>query len=170
MNSCLKKSASPEKCRSLFVATTASDICATEQKLNKRMCRVSFTALAELKRACRLLHGLAQLYVPNSPKHFESFELLMRITAVLKKLGLTPGAVSGGLDAQLTDASNVVTASAEYRILRNKYLAALATLADLAGRGVPPGSEDYQNGVREGYRRASEIAILFLEDAQTGEL
>lgn len=170
MSSCLKNTASPEKRRRIFVSSVAVDICDTEKKLNNQMCRVSAAALSELKRACRLLHGLAQLYVPNSPKHFESFELLMRVTAVLKKLGLAPAAVVDNLDAQLSDATNVVFASAEYRLLRNKYLAALATISDLAGRGVPPGSEDYQNGVREGYRRASEVAILFLEDAQIGEL
>lgn len=167
---CLKHSASNAKCSKDFVASAAADICTTEKNLNTRMCRVSFAALSELKNACRLLHGLAQRHVPNSPKNFESFSLLMRLTAVLEQLGLAPEPVDPGIDAHMLAASNIVTSSAEYRILKNKYLAALATLADLAARGVPPGSDDYQNGVREGYRRASEIAILFLEDAQTGEL
>lgn len=167
---CLKHSAVNAKCRKDFVATAAGAICKTEKNLNSRVCRVSFAALSELKRACRVLHGLAQLHVPNSPKTFESFSLLMRLTAVLQQLGLEPEPVTPGIEAHMLAASNIVTSSAEYRLLKNKYLAALATLADLSSRGVPPGSDDYQNGVREGYRRASEIAILFLEDAQTGEI
>lgn len=167
---CLKYSADITKTRNAFVAKTAVDIATTEKRLNALMCRVSFTALNELKRACRLLHGLAQVYVPNSPKHFESFSLLMQITATLRNLGLAPDVVTPELTAPAADATNVVMTSREYRILKNKYLAALATLADLSSRGVPPGSDDFQSGVREGYRRASEIAILFLEDAETGEI
>lgn len=167
---CLKYPASAEKARTAFVNKTAEDITKTEKQLNALVCRVSFTALNELKRACRLLHGLAQLYVPNSPKHYESFSLLMQVTATLSRLGLAPTIAVPELSAPAADVSNNVKASREYRNLRNKYLAALATLADLAARGVPPGSADFQNGVREGYRRASEVAILFLEDAQTGEV
>jgi hypothetical protein len=35
-------------------------------------------------------------------------------------------------------------------------------------KNTPPGHPEYQKGVREGYRRASDIAILFLEDLQIG--
>lgn len=167
---CLKYSADSVKARAAFVSKTAEEIASTEKQLNSLVCRVSFTALNELKRACRLLHGLAQVYVPNSPKHFESFALLMQVTATLSRLGLAPEIAVSELSAPAAATSNIVMSSREYRILRNKYLAALATMADLSSRGIPPGSVDFQNGVREGYRRASEIAILFLEDAQTGEV
>lgn len=167
---CLKYSADVTKTRKAFVAKTAIDIADTEKRLNTLMCRVSFTALNELKRACRLLHGLAQVHVPNNPKHFESFSLLAQITATLQQLGLAPDIAVPELSAPVSDVSNVVMTSREYRVLKNKYLAALATLADLSARGAPPGSADFQGGVREGYRRASEIAILFLEDAENGEI
>lgn len=165
---CLKYSADAAKTRKAFVVKTAEEIATTEKRLNALVCRVSFTALNELKRACRLLHGLAQVYVPNTPKHFESFALLLQITSTLRRLGLAPEIAVSELSAHTDDATSAVLSSREYRNLRNKYLAALATLADLSSRGVPPGSADFQSGVREGYRRASEIAILFLEDAQTG--
>lgn len=167
---CLRRTADSAKTRADFVVKTAEEISITEKRLNALVCRVSFTALNELKRACRLLHGLAQVYVPNSPKHFESFSLLAQITDTLRGLGLAPEIAVPELAAPAADVSNVVRSSRDYRILRNKYLAALATIADLASRGVPPGSSDFQTGVREGYRRASEVAILFLEDAQTGDI
>lgn len=167
---CLKYSSDAAKTRKAFVDKTAAEITATEKRLNSLTCRVSFTALNELKRACRLLHGLAQIYVPNSPKHFESFSLLMQVTATLRRLGLSPDIDAAELTAPAADMTSTILASREYRNLRNKYLAALATVADLSSRGIPPGTADFQNGVREGYRRASEIAILFLDDAQTGEI
>lgn len=167
---CLKYSADLVKTRKAFVTKTAEEIATTEKRLNALMCRVSFTALNELKRACRLLHGLAQVYVPNSPKHFESFSLLMQVTATLQQLGLAPSIEAAELVSPIADTTKTILASREYRNLRNKYLAALATMADLSSRGVPPGTAEFQNGVREGYRRASEIAILFLDDAQTGEI
>lgn len=52
----------------------------------------------------------------------------------------------------------------DYRQLRNKSIAGFATIADLTDKPAAVGSQDFQRGVREGYRRASDIAISFLED------
>jgi hypothetical protein len=165
---CLKYAAKRLRYRKEFIARTVEETAVCEARLNSMVCRVSFTALNELKRTCRVLHGLAQEYVPNSPKHFAAFSTFLQATDTLKRLGLAQNIVSPDVAAESATVTSNVCASKEYRTLRNKYLAALATLADLAERGVPPGTQDYQSGVREGYRRASEIAILFLEDAQKG--
>ena len=58
--------------------------------------------------------------------------------------------------------------SFEYRYLRNKAIAGFATIADLTAKPSAVGTLDYQSGVREGYRRASEVAIIFLADIQNG--
>lgn len=165
---CVKYVATKLRHRKEFVSQSAEVALLRETRLNSMICRVSFTALNELKRTCRVLHGLAQEYVPNTPKHFESFSAFLQATDTLKRLGLAHGIVTPATAANVAATTSSVCESKEYRTLRNKYLASLATLADLAERGVPPGTQDYQSGVREGYRRASEIAILFLEDAQKG--
>jgi hypothetical protein len=63
---------------------------------------------------------------------------------------------------------NCVFNSFDYRYLRNKAIAGFATIADLPAKPSAVGTLDYQSGVREGYRRASEVAIMFLDDIQNG--
>jgi hypothetical protein len=48
-------------------------------------------------------------------------------------------------------------------------MASLSIIADLTERPVGNGSDDYRRGMREGYRRASDIAIMFLNDLADGE-
>jgi hypothetical protein len=48
-------------------------------------------------------------------------------------------------------------------------MASLAVIADLTERPAATGSSEYQRGMREGYRRASDIAVMFLEDISGGE-
>jgi hypothetical protein len=57
-----------------------------------------------------------------------------------------------------------ITHPNNYRQLRNKAIAGFATIADLTDKPAAVGSQEFQRGVREGYRRASDIAISFLED------
>lgn len=122
----------------------------------------------ELQKICGTLHMLAQKYVPNNPQSFSDFTALKHATASLSRLGVCVE-IAAHLCAPIKSLDrSVVFNSAEYRILRNKYIAALATIADLPDKNSPPGSEDFQRGVREGYRRASEVAIAFLEDIQIG--
>jgi hypothetical protein len=109
--------------------------------------------------------------VPNTPKAFHDFSAFLNASSKLRGLG-----IKLELDAHVkapveTTDSSAITSSFEYRILRNKFIAALATIADLTTKPAPtgePNENGYQRGVREGYRRASDIAILFLEDIQRG--
>lgn len=125
----------------------------------------------ELTSLCLTLHDLAQKYVPNTPKSFTDFDAFLQASRKLRGFGLHIT-----LDARVAAAvkstdNSAVKSSFEYRVLRNKFIAALATIADLTTKSSPFGEAaetGYQRGVREGYRRASEIAILFLEDIQNG--
>jgi hypothetical protein len=86
----------------------------------------------------------------------------------MEGLALTP-ALEAKFAARVTSTTDVgVLNSFEYRYLRSKSIAGFATIADLTCKPVAVGSLEYQNGIREGYRRASEIAILFLDDVQSG--
>jgi hypothetical protein len=127
--------------------------------------------ISELTSVCKTLHQLAQRYVPNTPKAFQDFSALLTASRKLRSLGLNLElAAHVKAPAEVTD-NSAVTSSFEYRILRNKFIAALATIADLTTKPAPmgePNENGYQRGVREGYRRASDIAILFLEDIQRG--
>jgi midasin (ATPase involved in ribosome maturation) len=122
----------------------------------------------ELTNLCLLLHTLAQKYVPNTPQAFSDFDALLQVTHALRQLGIQPILTAKIKAAAVSTDNSAVLNSQDYRNLRNKAIAALATIADFTGKNTPPGSADYQNGVREGYRRASDVAILFLEDIQNG--
>ena len=128
------------------------------------------TASAELTGLCIALHTLAQKYVPNTPQAFSDFDALLQVTHALRQLGLTPDIAPKIKAAAVSTDNAAVLSSQDYRNLRNKAIAALATIADFTGKNTPPGNVDYQNGVREGSRRASDVAILFLEDIQNGVL
>jgi hypothetical protein len=79
-------------------------------------------------------------------------------------MGLKPE-ISSQMDAAVSSVgTDVIKSSFEYRQLRNKMIAGLAVIADLTERPAAAGSQEYQRGVREGYRRASDIAATFLED------
>jgi hypothetical protein len=117
-----------------------------------------------------VLQHLAQKYVPNSAQSFCDFDALKHATRSLQRLGSSIK-VAAHLAAPVKSVEKAaVTNSVEYRTLRNKYIAALSTIADITAKNTPPGHPEYQRGVREGYRRASDVAILFLEDIQTGAI
>jgi len=124
--------------------------------------------VAELTSLCISLHMLAQKYVPNTPQAFSDFDALLQVTYALRELGIQPPLTAKINAAAVATDNAAVLNSHDYRNLKNKAIAALATIADFTGKNTPPGSADYQNGVREGYRRASDVAILFLEDIQNG--
>ena len=126
----------------------------------------------ELMTLCKTLYSLAQKYVPHTPAAFHDFSAFLQVSNKLQRLGmqltLDPRVAA---KVKATD-NSAVTSSLEYRMLRNKFIAALTTIADLTlkpenEKAVP--ENGYQRGVREGYRRASEVAILFLDDVQTAE-
>ena len=126
------------------------------------------TAGDELAYLCLTLHQLAQKYVPRTAQTFRDFDSLARATRVLQKMGLKPQVVSDVSAPTAAIETSIVLNSPEYRRLHNRFVAALATIADMTEKNTPPGHPEYQKGVREGYRRASDIAILFLEDLHAG--
>jgi hypothetical protein len=135
---------------------------------NNKKRRLGDAFSSELISVCLILHEIAQKYVPRTPQAFRDFDALTRATSALRRLQLAPN-VSADLCAHTNTADkSMIINSPEYRCLRNKFIAALSTIADMTDKNNPPGSPEYQSGVREGYRRASDIAILFLNDVQTG--
>jgi hypothetical protein len=117
-----------------------------------------------LRKICFMLHALAQKHISNSTAHFEDHSTLAHCTKLLQDMGLKPE-VSPRMESAVAGAGvDVILSSFEYRQLRNKMIAGLSVIADLTERPASPGSQDYQKGIREGYRRASDIAVMFLED------
>jgi hypothetical protein len=127
------------------------------------------TANSALRSICYMLHDLAQKYVPSTPNTFNDYACLTHCTKLLKSMGFRPD-ISPELDSAVAGLGlEVVHNSFEYRHLRNKIMASLAVIADLTERPAATGSSEYQRGMREGYRRASDIAVMFLEDISGGE-
>ena len=128
----------------------------------------NLTANKALRKICFMLHALAQKYVPNMTTTFEDHATLVHCTKLLQELGLKPE-ISPRLSNETAGVgAEVIHSSFEYRQLRNKMMAGLSVIADLTERPASPGSPDYQRGVREGYRRASEVAVMFLADVDNG--
>lgn len=121
-------------------------------------------ALESLKDMCSMLHKLASKYVPRTA--FEDFDYLVQGTKLLQELHV-PVTVAESLQAPVAEYNSAVVVHApQYRILRNRALAALATLADLSTKTPAKGSAEYQKGMRDGFDYASDIAIFFLEDLE----
>lgn len=113
---------------------------------------------------CMLLYAIARKNV--APTNFSDFCMLARCTKLLQELGL-PIAPSSEMTAHVADTSvALVTSAPEYRLLRSRAIAGLATIADLATKPPAKGKADYQRGMRAGYRQASDIAAMFLDDLE----
>lgn len=122
------------------------------------------TANAALRNVAYLLLDLAQKYVPNTAGTFNDHSCLVHCIKLLQDMGFKPE-IEARLDRSVAGINvDVIRNSFEYRQLRNKIKACLAIIADLTERPASPGNYDYQKGIREGYRRASDIAVLFLDD------
>lgn len=139
-----------------------------ETATRREIKRQQKTAGEELAHLCLTLHQLAQKYVPKSAQTFRDFDSLTRVTRAMQKMGLEPAISAEVAAPAATVETALVLNSPEYRRLQNRFVAALATIADMTEKNTPPGHPEYQKGVREGYRRASDIAILFLEDLHIG--
>jgi len=124
--------------------------------------------IGELRQICDTLLAVAQKYVPASPSAFLDADSVTRCARSMQRMALQPRlAPQFSAPVASTDSAGV-TNSFDYRYLRNKAIAGFATIADLTTKSSAVGTAEYQNGVREGYRRASELAILFLSDIQGG--
>lgn len=120
----------------------------------------------DLKNICLSLLRLAQKYVHPTAHTYADFVEIVQCVKMLQKLGVEP-AVAEKFKAVVGATGNeIVTNSADYRYLRNCCIAGFATIADLTEKPAAVGSQEFQRGVREGYRRASDIAVMFLDDIQ----
>lgn len=131
------------------------------------VCPSQRTANTSLRSICFMLHNLAQRYVPNSPQSFEDYNTLLACTNLMFELGLKPptdAKINQGLNRAGTQ---IVMSSFQYRHLKNKAMASLSAIADLTEKPASVGSPDFRRGMLEAYRRASEIAISFLEEIET---
>lgn len=128
----------------------------------------SETCGADLRDLCVLLHTIAKKHV--NAANFHDFNLVARCTKLLQTLNI---AVDASVEMQATVAeqeSALVLSAPEYRLLRSRAVAGLATVADLADRLPAKGSAEYQRGVRDAYQHASDIAALFLDDLEQFQL
>lgn len=141
---------------------------AAHQTDNTRSRNYAQTDTPKIINLCLMLHKLAQKYVPRTPQTFRDFDALTQVSRALQKMGVNIKLAADVCAPAQAVETAVVLNSPEYRLLHNRFVAALATIADMTERNSPPGSFEYQRGVREGYRRASDIAILFLEDLHAG--
>lgn len=122
------------------------------------------TALSrtDFVQLCSSLYELAQRHVPGSA--VSDVTDLVQIAKILQEADV-PLKLSSKLSAHSADySSSVVKQSAEYRLLRARYAAALGTIADMGSKKVRKTKSEFHAGINEGLRRAAEIAIMFLED------
>lgn len=159
-NPAQKNQVAQERDYSLFVAR--KDVQRVERELI--VCPENKTVNSAFRNIAYMLLELAQKYVPNTPITFFDHNKLTQCIKLLQNMGFKPE-ISPRLDRAVAGVSvDIVRNSFEYRQLRNKIKACLSVIADLTERPAAPGTFEYQQGIREGYRRASDIAILFLED------
>ena len=126
------------------------------------------TAVAAMRTVCYLLIQLVQKYVTRSPKAYQDYEQLMHCTRILRELGFKPPSSTETAADETTYNADAVINSQDYRYLRNRAIACLATIADLTEKPTAVGTPEFQSGMREGYRRASDIAAAFLTDFGAG--
>ena len=123
---------------------------------------------AAFRRVCYAVLALADKHVPDSREAIEDRVILANCVNELKKMGFKPP-VSPVLHIEAIVSGDTVRNSFEYRQIRNKMIAGLSVIADMVERPASPGSKEFQRGVREGYRRARDTAVMFLEDVDQGE-
>lgn len=125
------------------------------------------TTQDELVHLCVFLHGLVQKLA--SKMDLQTTSEFQTCTKVLRQLNV-PLEIQSNFTAAHADAlssdpgDRVIISSPRYRLLKNRAIAALATVADLSARSIPKGDESYRAGMAAGYAHASEIAAAFLED------
>lgn len=118
----------------------------------------------DLRDLCVLLHTIAKKHV--SASSFHDFNLVARCTKLLQTLNVAVDAPAEMQAAVADKESALVVSAPEYRLLRSRAVAGLATVADLADRLPAKGSAEYQRGMRDAYQHASDIAALFLDDLE----
>lgn len=121
--------------------------------------------LQELLSISRSLLQVAQKYIPTTPEAYTDTTAVVQCAKQLQNLGVGVQPDFRLNAAMLeTNKKDMIVTSPEYRYLRNKAIAGFATIADLGAKASTVGTIDFQTGLREGYRRASNLAIAFLDD------
>ena len=121
----------------------------------------------ELISLCVFLHSLVQrLSVKMDLQTTSEFQTCTKVLRQLNvPIEILPNFAAAAADAVNYDPSDrVILSSPRYRLLKNRAIAALATIADLSARSTPKGDPAYRAGLLAGYAHASEIAAAFLDD------
>lgn len=116
----------------------------------------------DLTELCQSLYRIAQKHIPATA--FGDTNELLHIASILQEIGI-PLNAAPKLKAQLADHMPAVTRqSADYRMLKAQFRAALSTIADLGRKRGKTHKSEYHAGIHIGLRRAAKIAIAFLAD------
>lgn len=115
-----------------------------------------------LRALCVVLQALAQKYLPEHA--FADRASLVQCLRLMSDLDINVTVqaqyVANCYD-NLTDKNTLA-----YRLLKNKTIAALSTIADLDKKTLDRPPTEYQNGMYAAYKKASDIAMTFLVDIQ----
>lgn len=115
-----------------------------------------------LKAICVVLQSVAQKHLPRDA--FADKASLVQCMKLLAELDVNIS-VKANLKAEF-DEPPTDKNTLSYRLLKNKTIAALATIADLDKKILDRMTSAYHNGMRDAYKKASEIALAFLADLQ----
>lgn len=119
----------------------------------------------ELHSLCRTLLQIAQKYTPDTPQAYVDAATVIQCGRQLAHNGIVAGDIAHFVAPTAAgNKKDLIVSSPEYRYLRNKSIAGFATIADLGAKMPITGSEDFILGLRTGYKRASDLAIAFLDD------
>ena len=122
------------------------------------------TAVAVLRNVCYALLRIVQKHVTRASRSQSDYADVLQLVRILQELGFKPPQNEEFAAEGRAISAAAVLNSRDYRYLRNRAIACLSTIADLTEKPPSSGTPDYQRGMREGYRRASEIAAKFLAD------
>jgi hypothetical protein len=121
--------------------------------------------LLELQSLCGTLLQIAQKYTPDTPQAYVDAAAVAQCGRQLEHIGVhIPAAAHFAAATAATNKGDMVICSPEYRYLRNKAIAGFATIADLGAKNPVVGTHDFIAGLRDGYKRASTLAVAFLDD------
>jgi hypothetical protein len=116
----------------------------------------------DLSAICIALHRIAQKHVSTTA--FADINELLHISKILEANDV-PVETAVKLKAAVDDhIPAVAKQSADYRLLRAQFRAALSTIADLGRRDSKTHKSEFHEGVHAGLRKAAKIAIIFLDD------
>ena len=124
---------------------------------------INTTASArDLSEICIALYRIAQKHVVTTA--FADINELLHISKILEASDV-PVETAVKLKAAVADhIPSVAKQSADYRLLRAQFRAALSTIADLGRRDSKTHKSEFHEGVHAGLRKAAKIAIIFLDD------